>query len=131
MLEPVLHLMHLSPHHRAYTVDTMLRCIVPPLHLGQHIGIERKRKLVAWASWAWMTQDKANAFLVGDYNIQPGDWRAGESLVIMDFIAPHGDARDLHRHLRNIFATLPYAILPGAAWVRFAKHGRIGNMKNG
>ena len=131
MLEPVLHLMHLSPHHRAYTVDTVLRCIVPPLHLDQHIGIERNGQLVAWASWAWMTKDKAAAFLAGDYKIQPVDWCAGDSLVIMDFIAPHGDVRDLHRHLRNTFAPIPHAILPGAAWARFSKQGRIGKTNNG
>lgn len=131
MLEQVLHLMHLSPHHRAYTVDTVLRCIAPPIHLDQHIGVERNGQLVAWASWAWLTQGKADAFLAGEYKIQPGDWRSGDTLVIMDFIAPNGDARALHRTLRNLFATLPTDILPGATWVRFAKRGRIGTANNG
>lgn len=131
MLEQVLHLMHCSPHHRAYTVDTVLRCVMPPLHLDQNTGIERDGHLMAWASWAWMTPDKAEAFLGDEYKIQPGDWRSGERLVIMDFIAPFGDARALHRTLRNLFATIPTDILPGATWVRFAKHGKIGAANNG
>lgn len=131
VLEHVLHLMQFSPHHRAYTVDTVLRCIVPPIHLDQHIGIARNGRLVAWASWAWLTHGKAEAFLGGEYKMQPSDWRSGNALVIMDFIAPHGDARTLHRRLRTLFATIPADILPGATWVRFAKHGKIGAATNG
>lgn len=131
MLEQVLHLMHRSPHHRAYTVDTVLRCIVPPLHLDQHIGVERDGRLTAWASWAWLAPDKAAAFLVGEYKMRPLDWRSGETLVIMDFIAPSGDAMALYRQLRNTFEPVPSDSPRSAAWVRFAKHGRIGKMNNG
>ena len=131
VLADVLALMLSSDHHCRYTVDTVMRCIVPPIHLGQHIGVERNGRFVAWASWAWLTPSKAEAFLAGDYNIQPGDWRSGDTLVFMDFIAPDGDARALYRTLRNLFATIPADIVPGAAWVRFTKHGRIGVANNG
>lgn len=131
MIERVLCLMHQSIHHRAYTVDTVLRCIVPPIHLDQCVCVEKNGQLTAWASWAWLAKDKADAFLTGDYKIQPGDWASGENLVIMDFIAPGGDARTLYREIRRTFESIPADILPGATWVRFAKHGRIGKMNNG
>lgn len=125
MLEQVLRLMDRSPHHRGYSVDTILRCIVPPLQLGQYAGIERGGRLVAWASWAWLPPAKAEPFLKDAYKIQPQDWCSGDALVFMDFIAPDGDALRLFGHLKRTFDAHP------AAWVRFAKHGKIVRVNHG
>ena len=131
MIEPVLRLMARSPHHRTYSVETVLRCIAPPLDLGQHVGIVEQGQLVAWASWAWMAPDKAEAFLQDAYTLCADDWCCGDALVFMDFIAPDGHALALYGKLRRTFKTIPQSELPGASWVRFAKHGKIVRVNNG
>lgn len=131
MLQNVLRLMQASAHHRAYTVDTLLRCVLPPLDLNQHVCVIRDGRLVAWASWAWLPGDKADAFLHGDYRVQPDDWCSGERLVFMDFIAPYGHALALYGQLRRTFKDIPAHVLPGASWVRFAKQGKIVSVNNG
>jgi len=131
MLEHVLNLMQRSDHHRKYSVDTILRCIVPPLERGQHTYLVRDGAVVAWASWAWLSEGKAKAFLHGAYKLQPDDWHSGENLVFMDFIAPDGHALALYGQLRRTFKGSSASSLPGASWVRFAKHGKIVQVKNG
>ncbi len=135
MLEQVLRLMHRSPHHRGYSVDTVLRCILPPLELGQHTWVARGGEITAWASWAWLTEPVAEAFLHDDYKLRPDDWCSGDTLVFMDFIAPknpgeRGDALALYQQLRDTFRHIPARDLPGAAWVRFAKQGKIVRVRN-
>jgi len=134
MIDQVLRLMHRSPHHRRYTVDTIVRCIQPPLDLGQHTWVERDGQVVAWASWAWLPEDKAEAFLNDAYKLHPDDWCSGGSLVFMDFIAPPecgSHAMALYRQLKDTFKGIPATEVSGAAWVRFAKHGKIVRVKNG
>lgn len=127
MIENVLHLMHASPHHQGYTVDTILRCITPPLDLAQHTYVIRGGQLVAWASWAWLPDEKAEAFLHDQYRLRPDDWCSGDKLVFMDFIAPFGHALTLYGQLRHVFKDTPTR----ATWVRFAKQGKIVRVKNG
>ncbi len=131
MIEDVLELMNTSAHHRTYTVDTILRCIQPPLHLGQFTYVVENDCLVAWATWAWLPSDKAEAFLNDEYKLRADDWCSGENLVFMDFIAPYGHALKLYGLLRETFKDIPQSELPGASWVRFAKHGKKVNVKNG
>lgn len=131
MLENVLRLMCASPHHRTYTVETVMRCVAPPLDLGQHSALIRDGRLVAWASWAWMAPEKAEAFLNDDHAIRPHDWCAGERLVFMDFIAPYGHALKLYGQLRPTFKDVPAHIVPTASWTRFAKNGKQVRVKNG
>ena len=131
MLEHILGLMQQSDHHRNYNVDTILRCIVPPLERGQHTYLVRDGAVVAWASWAWLPECKAKAFLHDAYKLKPDDWCSGDTLVFMDFIAPGGPALALYGQLRRTFKDIPASELPGASWVRFAKHGKIVKVKNG
>jgi len=131
MLEHVLNLMRRSDHHRNYSVDTILRCIVPPLERGQHTYLVRDGAVVACGSWAWLPEGKAEAFLHDAYKLKPDDWCSGDTLVFMDFIAPGGHALALYGQLRRTFKDIPATELPGASWVRFAKHGKIVQVKNG
>jgi peptidoglycan hydrolase-like protein with peptidoglycan-binding domain len=72
-----------------------------------------------------MTPDRVQAFLLGQYKLQPSDWCAGEHLVFMDFIAPHGHAMALYGQLRRAFKGIPVHDVPSAVWVRFAKGNKI------
>ena len=115
LIPHVLSLMADSESHSGFTVPQIIRCILPPLYLGQHTGIVEDDRLQAWCSWAFMTPEKADAFLDGNYRIQSGDWAEGTTLVFMDFIAPYGHARKLYRECRRLFGTQP------AGWIRHTK----------
>jgi len=118
-MEPILRLMAASEAHAGFMVPQILRCIVPPLRLGQHTGVVEDGVLVAWASWAFMEPGLADRFLADEHKVQPEDWCSGDRLVFMDFIAPHGHAMPLYRRLRELFGTQP------AAWVRHTRNKRV------
>lgn len=119
MLEQILRLMQTSAHHGTYDVDAVMRCIVPPLNLGQHQFIAKDGVVKAWLSWAWMTPETSEAFLDGAYKVQPADWCAGGDLVFMDVIAQPGYGRALFKQVRPLFMRQDRA-----AWIRHAKGNR-------
>ena len=118
-LEPVLMLMEHSAHHKRYNVNQILRTISTPITLMQNIGIVEKNRLVAWCSWAFMTDEKADKFLSGAYRTQPIDWNEGDRLVMMDFIAPFGHTRQMYTELRKVFSGHTRA-----SWIRQMKNNR-------
>ena len=124
-LEDVLALMNCSAQHRSFDVATVMRCIVPPLRLGQHIWVEDNGAIVAWASWAFMDPDTAKAFLNGAYKVHPDDWCCGEEIIIMDVLAPFGYVGVISRKLRNLFQG------ETVSWLRQSKGNRKTRLKNG
>jgi len=119
MLDHVLVLLAHSENHRRFDVEMITRCIMPPLKLAQHTGIVEDGRLMAWGSWAFMKPDKAEVFLDGRMKIAAHEWNEGETLVMMDFVAPFGHAMQLQRKMRDLF--------PGQVgrWIRHSKRKRV------
>lgn len=120
-LDHVISLLQYSENHCNFNVDQINRCIIPPVNLFQNLGMFENGYLKGWCSWMFTSQEKADKFLNGQYLVQPHDWSSGNVLVMMDFIAPFGGARDLMRRCRNLFPDYPKA-----EWRRHAKKRRFG-----
>ena len=120
MLDHVINLLAQSENYKGFTVGQINRCIVPPVNLQQCAGVFENGHLVGWCSWAFLSKEKADIFLEGSYKIQPGDWRSGNVLVIMDFVAPFGDMRKLYKLCRSFF---PQKIK--VSWRRHSKERRV------
>lgn len=125
MLDHVIHLLSQSELHKVWTVEQITRCIIPPVNLNQHAGMFENGYLVAWASWAFLSEEKSDSFLEGDMSMTPNDWRSGNVLVFMDIVAPYGHCRPLIRKCRNLFPKYPKA-----EWRRHTKNKRVGAMLN-
>ena len=125
MLDHIIHLLTQSPVHQDWTVKQISRCVIPPVNLNQSIGIVEDGYLKAWASWGFLSEEKSDMFLEGKYELQPEDWRSGDVLVFMDFVAPFGHTRKLYRMCRQLFPKYPKA-----EWRRHTKDRRVGAMLN-
>jgi cytolysin-activating lysine-acyltransferase len=125
MLDHVINLLAQSETHKNWTVEQINRCITPPVNLKQCQGIIEDGKLVAWCSWGFLSDEKSDKFLTGEYRLQPNDWRSGNVLVFMDFVAPFGHTQKLYRMCRNLFPKYPKA-----EWRRHLKKRRVGAMLN-
>lgn len=126
MLDHVLVLLSQSETHRDWTVQQITRCIIPPVNLNQCVGIFEDGYLKAWASWGFLSEEKADKFLEGEYRLQPEDWRSGQRLVMMDFIAPFQHTTELVKIVRQLFPDYPKA-----EWRRHTKQRRFGVAVNG
>jgi len=121
MLDHVLVLLAHSPTHHYWTIEEVAKRIIPPVNLNQSVGIIENGYLQAWASWGFLSEEKSDKFLNGDYELMPEDWRSGNVLVFMDFVAPYGHTRKLYRMCRNLFPKYPKA-----EWRRHLKNKRVG-----
>jgi cytolysin-activating lysine-acyltransferase len=121
MLDQVINLMTFSDIHKVWTVDQVNRCIVPPVNLKQCTGIIEDGYLVAWVSWAFMSEEIGDKFLDGAYTMQPESWRSGDRLILMDLIAPFQHTHKLVKIVRQLFPEYPKA-----EWRRHTKQRRFG-----
>lgn len=103
MLDQVLTLMAQTEPYRRMPIEAVVRCVMPPLALGQHMALHDDGVLVGYVSWAYMSQNIVDKFLECSYPVQAEDWSSGNVLVFMDFVAPHGHAKILHRACRDRF----------------------------
>lgn len=120
MLDHIIHLLAHSNIHKDWNVQQVSRLIIPPVNLNQSIGIVEDGYLKAWASWGFLSEKKSDMFLEGKYELQPEDWRSGDVLVFMDFVAPFGHTRKLYRMCRQLFPKYPKA-----EWRRHTKDRRV------
>lgn len=54
---------------------------------------------IAFASWAWLSDETQEEFRLGRRLLEPEDWRAGKNLWIVEIIAPFGDEEFVLRDL--------------------------------
>lgn len=99
----VVNLMRCSELYRDWTIDDIERLIWTPIDLGQALIFcdPSNKQVVAFASWAFLTDKVARLFVKGERKLHPTDWAAGDQLWIVDLIAPFGDLRKVVRFLAN------------------------------
>lgn len=111
-----VYLFSLSGRHRHLSVADLDRVLVPPVTLGQTVLLWDGGRVVAYSSWAWMSDAASERFLTGE-SIRAEDWRCGPNLWVVDAVAPFGHVRRLAYWYRETFK-------PGKArWLR-TKDGR-------
>lgn len=123
MLDSVVVLLSQTSTYCNWTVKQICNNIIPPIYLKQYVGIIEDKQLKAWVTWAFLSKETSELFLDGKYKLQPKDWHSGTYLVFMDFVAPYGHTKKLHRLCYNIFKDYPYRKV---RWRRHIKNKRVG-----
>lgn len=107
-LGAVVDLMARSELHQDWTIADVQRLIVPPIETSQRVFVVDRGSLVAWGSWALMSETAELGYIEGSRKIQPQDWNAGDRLWLIDAIAPFGHARELTGLIRKNLRRLGY-----------------------
>ncbi len=100
-LGEVAWLMAHSPLHRGWPLDSLLQWVAPALALRQCRVYHRDRRPVAYVSWAWLSKEVEEAYVLNPRSLRPEDWRSGERLWAIDLVAPSGDGAAVVRDLRT------------------------------
>lgn len=100
VLGHALWLMTQSPTHKHLFVADMEWLLIPPVSLGQFRIWRRKNLPLAFASWAFLTDEAADRLKIGAQRLAPRDWNAGGQLWLMDMIAPFGGAEEAAKELK-------------------------------
>lgn len=76
-----------------------------PAIVTQQMRIYRKGgKPHAFVTWAKLSQEVEEAYVLNTSSLQPKDWRSGDRIWFIDWVAPFGGTWDMTRDLKeNLF----------------------------
>lgn len=101
LLGEAVTLLSQSPLHAARPLSDLSALILPPLLAGQ-VRIWRRGVLpVALATWAWLDEATEHAVLHEDHLPGAEEWSNGTNPVVIDLVAPFGDAFAVARDLKR------------------------------
>ncbi len=122
MLGEIAWLMAHSPLHQSWPFESLLQWVAPALALKQCRSYHRGKKPVAYVSWAWLSKEVEEAFVLNPRSLQPANWKSGQRLWVIDLIAPFGDGgavmRDLKTGLFRNAVVRALRVKPGADQMR-------------
>ncbi|NQW01665.1 MAG: toxin-activating lysine-acyltransferase [Rhodospirillales bacterium] len=118
MLGQLLLLFTQSPYYAGRSTGRLTQTVLPALIRGDFVYVADRGCLVAWASWAFVSDQVLDAIKAGNL-IQAEDFDSGAHLLCLDFIAPFGHAIALHREIRRVHGARK------AVWFRMTKGDRF------
>jgi cytolysin-activating lysine-acyltransferase len=99
-----------APNYRGFAVDALAASLLPAIELNQfRIYRAADGRPLAFVTWALMdeaAEARVHGALAGQTApaLSLADWRSGERIWFVDFVAPFGHARQLCADLRrNVF----------------------------
>ncbi len=104
-----------SPLHLGYAVHQLTTFVLTPLRLGQFRVYRSATGPVGFVAWAWLTPEAADDYALQRRTLKPEDWKAGDQLWFIEFIAPFG-------HGPHIIADLRRNIFPNAVAQSLRRH---------
>ncbi len=109
VVNQVLGLMLLSPAHKHLFIADLEWLVLPPVMARQFRLFRKDGRVIAYASWALLTEEAETRFSDGGTRgvrrLAPADWTAGDRLWLVDVIAPFGGADGVIKELREkVFA---------------------------
>lgn len=75
--------------------------IMPPIILNQYRLWVRNGLPVGYASWGLLGPEAADRMAGGVRRLSPGEWKSGESIWLVDFVAPFGGDAEMIAELKS------------------------------
>ena len=90
-----------TPTHKHLFITDLEWLVIPPVSLDQFRLWRQGNLPVAFATWAYLSEDAEQRLMQGVRRLSPMDWKSGETLWLMDMIAPFGGADEAMTELRE------------------------------
>jgi hemolysin-activating ACP:hemolysin acyltransferase len=95
LLGQVTWLLSLSPQHRYMFLADFEWRIRPAIVLRQCRLFHSKGRVVAFVSWAYVSDEVAGRLQLMPGRLAPQEWRGGNKFMLVDVVAPFGGAEQL------------------------------------
>lgn len=93
-----------SPLHRDMPVRKLEQWALPAISLSQYRLYRRENRPIGFFTWAKLTKQIETKYALDPQSLQPPQWKSGDRIWLIDFIAPFGGAGEIMRDLRtNVF----------------------------
>lgn len=105
LIGQITSLMLSSDVHRQYLIDDIGAMFLPAIHLNQFRLYKNKDgDPIGLVTWAFLSDDLDKKYQKGGIKLGLEDWKSGNTIWIIDFIAPYGHVKQIVKDLRcNIF----------------------------
>ncbi|MEW5726351.1 MAG: toxin-activating lysine-acyltransferase [Pseudomonadota bacterium] len=107
VLGEVVYLMTKPATHKFLFVADLEWLVMPPIMLRQFRLWRQGTTPVAFASWAFLSEEAENRLLAGVRRLPPQEWNSGDRAWLMDILAP--DPQFAQRMIEE----LKQAVFPG------------------
>jgi cytolysin-activating lysine-acyltransferase len=106
LLGEIVWLLGRSDAHKHIFLTELDWMVMPPIPLRQFRIWRQNNQPVAYASWAFLSDEASQRFIDGAAaghvgRLAPGEWKSGEQLWLIDFIAPFGGGDAMITELRE------------------------------
>lgn len=115
----IIGLMAATQHYQYWTIGDIRRLIMPPVLLGQSVVCRQDGNPVAFATWAWLSDEALAEIESRDRGMCAEDFNSGDNLWIAEGCAPYGHIRVLARHIKDRFSSV-------TSEARFKRKDRVG-----
>ncbi len=95
VLTSAIGLMMASPQHRHLFLADLEWALLPPLALKQFRLFTKDNKPIAFATWAFVSEEVDARLKAGHMKLKPAEWKSGEICWIVDVVAPFGRSEKL------------------------------------
>ena len=90
--------------HRDWPIASIQRWLLPAILTRQMRVYRKNGKPHAFVTWAFLSKEVEEAFVLSTNSLQPKDWQSGERIWFIDWVAPFGGTREMTRDLKhNVF----------------------------
>lgn len=96
----------IEPPHCTFSALDLSRLYLPAIRLGQYYFLQSETDDgceydCAFITWAYMSEETIEKFFGRRGPLMPSEWQNGETMVIVDFVAPFGHATSFANFLRR------------------------------
>lgn len=101
VLSSAIGLMIASPRHRHLFLADLEWVLLPPLALKQFRLFTKDGRPVAFATWAFVSEEVAARLEAGAGKLKPSEWKSGDKCWIVELVAPFGGKEEFLSYLRT------------------------------
>ena len=94
MLGEIVWLLNQSQTHRHFSISDLDWIVAPAVGLGQYRVFRTANKPIGVAFWAFVSAETDDKLQKGAGRIRPDEWKGGESLWLIELVAPFANAEN-------------------------------------
>jgi cytolysin-activating lysine-acyltransferase len=94
-------LMSRDARHRHLFLADLEWALLPPLALKQVRLFRKDDRPVAFATWAFVSEEVEARLAAGHTRLKPEEWKSGDRCWIVDVVAPFGGADEVVKTLKD------------------------------
>lgn len=90
---------------QVYLVDSLYdikKNLVAPIFKDQALIMVRGDKVVAYCSWAFLSDEAEARYIENSNSLEITDWTSGENIWLIDVVSPYGDAVKLLNYTKRL-----------------------------